>query len=91
MEATKLDLDTVKPLAANIRRCIIKTIDDILWLDVERAKKRAKKRCKKYSAERRSIEIAQYFIDKGWEAEKIAKATKLDLDTVKSLYTTTKL
>jgi predicted transposase YdaD len=55
-------------------------------IGLERAMKRAEARGEKLGAMERTIEIAQYFIKDGWEAAKIAEATKLDLDTVQSLF-----
>jgi predicted transposase YdaD len=53
-----------------------------------RGEKRGEERGEKRGEKKKAIEIAQYLISKRWKAEKIAEATKLDLDTVQSLYTT---
>jgi hypothetical protein len=44
-----------------------------------------------YKAQEKAVaeryrEIAQYLIGKKWDAREIAEATKLDMDTVQSLY-----
>ena len=44
----------------------------------------AKKKAEEWAE--RSREIAQYLIRKNWDIREIAEATKLDMDTVKSLY-----
>ena len=63
---------------------------------IREAEERATERAAKAAAEaaeaaekrlmERSMEIAQYLIRKNWDIREIAEATKLDMDTVQSLY-----
>jgi hypothetical protein len=47
---------------------------------------KAAKAAAKTAAAERSRDMAQYLIGKKWDAREIAEATKLDMDTVQSLF-----
>jgi hypothetical protein len=62
-----------------------KEYEDKIQEEAEKAAARATEEAAVKTAERFK-EIAQYLIGKNWDAREIAEATKLDMDTVQSLY-----